>query len=141
MINVLAVAGLGLLAVAGPALATEANLARDTIVKGLAVEAKAADPAFAGFSAERGAALFRAQNTGGKPDTPSCTTCHTSDPTRTGQTRAGKDIQPMAVSLTPERFTDPEKVAKWFERNCVGVLGRACTPTEKGDFLTFMLSR
>ena len=38
----------------------------------------------------------------------------------------------------PARFTDPEKVAKWFLRNCTSVLGRECTAIEKGDFLTFM---
>ncbi len=44
----------------------------------------------------------------------------------------------MAVSRSPERFTDPDKVAKWFARNCDTVLGRPCTAREKGDFITFM---
>ena len=113
---------------------------RDAILAAFAVEAKKADPSFAGFSAQRGQAFFAASHTGGKPDTPSCTTCHTRDPTREGQTRAGKQIAPMAVSMTPDRFTDPEKVAKWFLRNCNGVLGRDCTAVEKGDFITYLSS-
>jgi hypothetical protein len=118
-----------------------ADPARAAILSALEAEARSADPGFSGFSAERGAALFSAKSTAGKPDTPSCTTCHSDDPRKPGQTRAGKDIHPMAVSVTPDRFTDAEKVAKWFERNCHGVLGRPCTPLEKGDFLTFMISR
>ena len=59
-----------------------------------ASEAKASDPAFSGFSPQRGEQLFRTHFTIGKPDTPSCTTCHTTDPKKVGQTRAGKDIDP-----------------------------------------------
>jgi len=44
----------------------------------------------------------------------------------------------MAVSVNPERYQTLKKVEKWFRRNCKSVLGRECTVTEKGDFLTFM---
>jgi hypothetical protein len=47
----------------------------------------------------------------------------------------------MAVSTTPDRYTDAAKVAKWFRRNCKSVLGRECTAQEKGDFLAFMISQ
>ena len=94
-----------------------------------------------GFSSARGKALFLARHGGGKPDTPSCTSCHTGNPAKAGRTRAGKIIQPMALSKTPDRFSDPKKVAKWFRRNCRSVLGRECTPLEKGDFLTFMINQ
>ncbi len=93
------------------------------------------------FSAERGKALFMARHKGGKPKTPSCTTCHSKSPLNAGRTRAGKRIAPMAVSKTSDRYSDPKKVAKWFRRNCRSVLGRECTPLEKGDFITFMMSR
>ncbi len=109
-----------------------ANSARNDIIKGFSTEAKLP------LSAERGKALFGANAGGGKPDTPSCTTCHGASALTTGMTRAGKVIEPMAVSKNPERFTDHKKVSKWFRRNCRSVLGRECTPQEKGDFLTFM---
>jgi len=92
------------------------------------------------FSAARGKAFFLGKHTGGKPTTPSCSTCHTQDPTAGGRTRAGKAILPMAVSKTPARFTDPKKVAKWARRNCNTVLGRECTKTELGDVLTYLNS-
>jgi len=121
--------------------AAAANPARDAILAALAAEAKGADPGFAAFSAPRGQTFFMANHTGGKPDTPSCSTCHTRDPTQEGQTRAAKSIAPMAVSRTPDRFTDAEKVAKWFARNCNSVLGRECTAVEKGDFITYLAGK
>jgi len=90
------------------------------------------------FSAARGKTLFMGTHTGGKPATPSCTTCHTKNLRASGRTRAGKVIAPMAVSKTPERFTDPKKVAKWARRNCKTVLGRECTKNEIGDILTYL---
>jgi len=113
-----------------------ANAQRDAIVAGLAAEAGVSS-----FSAEAGRALFLSQNTGGKAATPSCTSCHTNNPQAQGRTRVGKVIEPMAVSANPERYTDPEKVAKWFRRNCTSVLGRECTAEEKGNFLAFMMSQ
>jgi hypothetical protein len=112
-----------------------ANPARQAILDGYAKEA-----GVTAFSAERGRALFEATHGGGKPDTPSCTTCHGVNPRSAGQTRAGKAIDPMAVSRNPKRFTDPSFVEKWFTRNCDGVLGRPCTATEKGDIIAYLSS-
>ncbi|MEW6292914.1 MAG: DUF1924 domain-containing protein [Pseudomonadota bacterium] len=93
------------------------------------------------FSAARGQTLHTQSFSGGKPDTPSCTTCHGKDTRGAGQTLAGKTIEPVAVSVTPTRYTDPAKVEKWFKRNCTEVLGRECTPHEKGDWLTFVIGQ
>jgi mono/diheme cytochrome c family protein len=114
---------------------------RDAILADLLVQARQAEPGFAGFSAERGAALYQATHTGGKQGTGSCTACHGKSPQDTGQTRAGKTIEPMAVSKHPARYTDKANVEKWFTRNCQDVLGRACTAQEKGDFLTYMMGQ
>jgi len=116
-----------------------AGAAQKPIIDGYMAAEKAENAAFSGFSADRGKAFFLAKHDA-SPETPSCTTCHTADPTKAGQTRAGKDVAPMAVSKTPDRFTDAEKVEKWFTRNCQSVIGRACTAQEKGDFITFMAS-
>lgn len=122
----------------GTALAVEG---RDAILAGYAAQAKTADPGFSNFSAERGAIFYRTKHGGGSPDTPACTTCHGADPKAAGETRAGKAIEPMAVSKNPARFTDSAKVEKWFLRNCKGVLGRECTAQEKGDYITFLSSQ
>jgi cytochrome c peroxidase len=71
----------------------------------------------------------------------SCSSCHTADPTVLGKhVKTGKVIQPMAPAANPERFTDAAKTEKWFRRNCGDVVGRECTPEEKADVLTWLVS-
>ncbi len=91
-----------------------------------------------GFSAADGKAFFLGQHQGGNPDLPSCATCHTQDPRNAGRTTVGKEIAPMALSKSPDRFSDPAKVEKWFGRNCRNVVGRDCTAAEKGAVLTWL---
>jgi hypothetical protein len=115
---------------------------RDAILAGYAAEATAADPGFAGFSAERGRALYLGPHQGGSGEANACAACHTPDPRRQGQhVKTGRAIEPMAVSANPGRFTDARDVAKRFSRDCKNVLGRACTAAEKGDFITFLVGR
>ncbi len=123
-------------AVAAPDYAAE----RNAILQHYAAEARNTDPGFKDFSAAAGRAFFLAHPASARPATPSCSTCHTTDPRNAGRTRAGKQILPMAVSRTPSRFTKLSKVEQWFRRNCHSVYGRACTPQEKGDYITFMAS-
>ena len=69
----------------------------------------------------------------------SCTSCHTDNPKNAGRNaKTGRPIDPVAVSVNPSRFTDAGDVEKQFTRDCKSVLGRACTPLEKGDYITFM---
>ena len=96
-----------------------------------------ASASFAGFSAPRGEAFFKATH-GGEW---SCSSCHTSNPLATGKhARTGKSIAPLAPAANPERFTDSAAVDKWFRRNCNDVLGRLCTAQEKGDVLQYLMS-
>lgn len=126
--------------VAALAIPAFAGAGQDAVLAEYLKQAKAADAGFGGFDAARGKAFFLADHTGGKPDTPSCNSCHTKDPKSAGKTRAGKAIDPMAVSVQPDRFTDMAKTEKWFGRNCNSVLGRDCTAQEKGDFIAYMSS-
>lgn len=115
--------------------------ARDDLLNSLATEAKAAYSAYSGFSPARGEKLHNTQFSTGKPETPSCTTCHGANPRLGGRTPSGKVIEPLAVSVNPARYNDPLKVEKWFRRNCNEVLGRECTSLEKGDWLSTMISQ
>ena len=110
--------------------ASEAGVREDQLAQ-YAIAAKAANFGFTGFSAERGRLLHTQNFTGGKLDTPSCTSCHGKDTRGAGRAPSGKTIDAMAVSTSSARYTDPAKV----------VLGRVCTDQEKGDWLTFMLSQ
>jgi len=95
------------------------------------------------FDAARGKALwekkFPAPPGAEGPKMRSCQTCHGVDLTKPGEhVRTGKVIDPMAPSVNPERFSSAKKIRKWFRRNCKWVLGRECTPQEKGDFLVYL---
>lgn len=125
-----------------PSITLAADPARDAILSDYATRARAADPGFTGFSATRGEAVFRGSWTGGDARTPSCMSCHTADPRQPGRNaKTGRPIAPAAASTDPKRYTDPAQVAKHFERDCRSVMGRACTPLESGDYLTFMMGQ
>jgi hypothetical protein len=124
---------------AGALLAASAALAQPPVdvLTALAVTARSESPAFAGFSAQRGAAFFRAQH--GSDWT--CTTCHGADPRGVGKHAVtGKAIEPMAPAVNAARLTDPAKTEKWFRRNCNDVLKRACSAQEKGDVIAYLIS-
>ncbi|HUW50684.1 MAG TPA: DUF1924 domain-containing protein [Sulfuricella sp.] len=110
------------------------------VLKDYAAAARKENPAFKEFSARRGEALYHAERTHSKGTKVSCSGCHTDNPKNPGQTRAHKQIEPMAPSANPQRLTDPAKIEKWFSRNCPDVLERACSAQEKGDFITYLLS-
>lgn len=100
-------------------------------------EARAASPAFAGFSAQRGEAFFKSPHGGDW----SCASCHTENPLAPGRhAKTGKPIAPLAPGANPQRFTDVAAAEKWFRRNCNDVLSRACTAQEKGDVLQYLMS-
>jgi len=110
------------------------------LLKQYEVQAKAENPAFSGFSADRGASFFRTERAHSNGQKVSCSTCHTSDPRNQGKTRANKIIEPIAPITNPQRFTDAAKVEKWFGRNCKDVLERACTAQEKGDYIQYLVN-
>ena len=102
-----------------------------------AQEAKAQNPGFKGFSAKAGESFYKNKHGGDW----SCSSCHTDNPAAEGKHAVtGKVIQPLSPNANPARFTDAAKVNKWFKRNCNDVLKRECTPEEKGNLLTYLLS-
>jgi Domain of unknown function (DUF1924) len=91
------------------------------------------------FNAERGKAFWIKDQISESGDKMNCATCHGNDLKQAGKhNKSGKLIEPMAPSVNPERFTDLEKVEKWFTRNCKQVLRRECSAQEKGDVLRYL---
>ena len=124
-------ASLAVPALAGPA--------QERLLDTYRAQAQQAEPGFVGFSAERGRAFYLAPHTGGQSSMSACASCHTPDPTQVGRhVKTGREIDPMAAHVTPDRFTDLSKAEKRFSRDCPNVLGRECTAREKGDFVLFL---
>jgi hypothetical protein len=120
---------------------TRLNDEMQQLVDTYAVEARTLNSDFKGFSAEDGKKLFNSSRMHSKKkESRSCTKCHTKDPSSDGRTTVGKKIEPISPAVTPKRFTEPKKVKKWFRRNCKWVLERECTPEEKGNYITYMMS-
>ena len=68
-----------------------------------------------------------------------CTQCHGQQVDQPGKhIKTGKLIKAMAPSVNSQRLSDPDKVEKWFLRNCRWTMGRVCTPQEKGDLLEWL---
>lgn len=71
----------------------------------------------------------------------SCSTCHGETPIGAGtHAITRKPIAPLAPAADRARFTDIAKSDKWFRRNCNDVLGRECSPAEKADVLSWLLT-
>lgn len=113
----------------------------------LSTAALAATPAelLTGYAAQAGSAGVPARGqefftkTHGKEW--SCSTCHGAMPTQTGKhASTGKPIAAMAPAFNAERFTDKAKTEKWFRRNCNDVVARECTPSEKADVLSWLIT-
>lgn len=137
MLRVIHVLVLVFVAVAGLTSLSASAATPDSVLGSVNSEAKNADPAFKGFSAERGERFFK-QTHGNEL---SCASCHTENPAAAGKhAKTGKAIKALAPAANAERFTDTAKVEKWFRRNCNDVLDRVCTPLEKGDVLTYLLT-
>ena len=126
-------------------------------------QAKTSDPAFEGFSAERGHAFYSQKHALMGVGAVSCASCHRKDPRE--QVRAHKVeilcrachvindeehpepneaklryIEPFAPHANPEPFSDYTHVEKFFKVNCTMVLKRECTPQEKGDLIAWLLT-
>ncbi len=86
------------------------------------------------FDANQGQTLWKMGHQGRR-----CTQCHGEAPNTAGKhIKTGKVIEPMALSINPNRFADADKIEKWFLRNCKWTLGRVCTPQEKGNILVWL---
>ncbi len=106
-----------------------------------AAKAKGKPFAVAPFSVEGGRQIFLMTRTWEGDAQPACAACHTEDPKNEGKhIESKKPIKPLAPAANPERFTDVQKVEANFAKHCREVYSRDCTASEKGHFLTYLLS-
>lgn len=89
--------------------------------------------------AKRGSDFWHAAHQDSDGKSVNCTSCHGDDLSKPGKhNKSGKVIEPMSRRVNKDRYTDAEKVEKWFKRNCKQVLQRECTAAEKSDVLLFL---
>jgi hypothetical protein len=111
-------------------------------IETLQSQAAEADPAFKGFDADRGRAVFTTEHLGKKGKTIACTSCHTANLAVKGENFfTGKVIEPLAPSANPLRLTDAKEVEKWLRRNFNDVYNREGTAQEKGDVLYYIMTK
>jgi len=133
------------------------------ILENYAVQARAEDTSFSGFSAERGEALYREPHVIKGAGVWSCASCHLKDPrysVRAHRTdipcRAchvindwehpdpkhakKRVIDPFAPSANPMRLTDAHRVDSFLKLNCLLLMQRECTAREKGDVIAYLLT-
>jgi len=91
---------------------------------------------------ERGKQLWQQTYKGKAPyQQRSCESCHGDDLTKLAKhIKTNKVIKPMALSVNPERYTNPKKIKKWFYRNCKWTMGRTCSAQEQADILAYLKS-
>jgi hypothetical protein len=97
---------------------------------------------FQGFDAKRGEEIFTSKHIGKKGKEISCTTCHTSNLSNSGEnTFTGKTIEPLSPKANSKRFTDIKEIEKWMKRNFNDVYNREGTALEKGDVTTYIINQ
>ena len=136
------------------------------VLAGYAAQARAQEPSFAGFSAERGETFYREPHQvkgAGVYGKWSCSSCHLKDarysvlahrtdiPCRTCHVindwehpdpkhAKKRHIGPFAPSANPKRLSDPRYVEAFLKLNCKLLLQRECTTLEKGDVIAYLMS-
>ena len=135
----------------------------EQLLERYAAQAKAEDPSFSGFSAERGEAFYKAPHVMKGVGIWSCASCHLKDPRymvlahRTDipcrschvindwehpdpKHAKKRCIEPFAPSANPHRLDDPQRIETFLKLNCMLLLKHECSAREKGDVLTWLLS-
>jgi hypothetical protein len=135
----------------------------EQLMERYAAQAKAEDPTFTGFSAERGEAFYKEPHVMKGVGVWSCASCHLKDPRymvlahRTDipcrschvindwehpdpKHAKKRCIDAFAPSANPHRLEDPQRTETFLKLNCMLLLKRECTAREKGDVLTWLRS-
>ncbi|MAC83252.1 MAG: hypothetical protein CL624_03865 [Arcobacter sp.] len=108
----------------------------------LDIQAKKDNQGFNGFDKKRGEKIFTSKHLGKKGKEISCVSCHTNNFTQNGENLfTGKLIKPLSPKVNPKRFVKLKTIKKWIKRNFKDVYKREGTALEKGDVITYILSK
>ncbi|WP_321313183.1 DUF1924 domain-containing protein [Halarcobacter sp.] len=114
----------------------------DNYLTNLKNEVIKVEPNFKGFDLKRGEKIFTSTHMGKKGKEVSCTSCHGIDLTKSHENFfTAKIIEPLSPKINPKRLTKEKKIRKWLKRNFNDVYNREGTAKEKGDVLTYIMSK
>lgn len=114
----------------------------DDYLASLKQEALKENPNFKGFDVKRGEEIFTSKHLGKKGKEIACTSCHGTDLSKSGENVfTAKTIEPLSPKANPKRFIDIAETEKWLKRNFNDVYNREGTALEKGDVLTYIISK
>lgn len=114
----------------------------DEYLNGLYQQAKKENPNFKDFDAKRGEMIFTTEHLGKKGKMISCASCHGMNFSQSHQNFfTGKIIEPLSPKANPQRFSEIKNIEKWLKRNFNDVYVREGTAQEKGDVVTYILSK
>ena len=114
----------------------------DDYLNSLKQEVLKENPSFTGFDEKRGEEIFTSKHIGKKGKEISCTSCHGMDLNKSGENIfTGKSIEPLSPKANPKRLSDVMETEKWLKRNFNDVYNREGTAVEKGDVLTYIISK
>ena len=114
----------------------------DDFLESLKQEVLKKDSSFKGFDYKRGEEIFLSKHIGKKGELISCASCHGTNLHEENQNYfTGKQIDALSPKANPKRFTDKADIEKWLKRNFNDVYNREGTALEKGDVVTYILSK
>ncbi len=114
----------------------------DDYLSSLKQEVLKTEPNFKTFDAKKGEEIFKSKHIGKKGKEISCESCHTTNLANSGENIfTGKPIEPLSPKANPKRLTDISEIEKWLKRNFNDVYNKEGTPMEKGDVITYIMSK
>jgi hypothetical protein len=114
----------------------------DDYLSSLKQEVLKTEPNFKTFDAKKGEEIFKSKHIGKKGKEISCESCHTTNLANNGENIfTGKTIEPLSPKANPKRLTDISEIEKWLKRNFNDVYNKEGTPMEKGDVITYIMSK
>ena len=114
----------------------------ESYLNNLKLEVLKEEPNFKGFDTKRGEEIFTSKHIGKRGKEISCTSCHGIDLSQNGKNFfTGKEIEPLSPKTNSKRLTSVKEIEKWLKRNFNDVYNRVGTNKEKGDVITYILSK
>ena len=123
------------------AFSAQASVANaEKLAKIYTAVAQAANPGFVPSVAD-GKSFFNQKVKAANGKETACASCHTANPADTGKhIVTGKAIHPLSPVINTKRFSDFDKVEGQFTKHCNDILGADCSPSDKANYITYLLT-